>query len=100
MFRDYKKTADSQLNPSYQQLMARLEFPYLFDPKPGEEYSTKVKESQRAWIKLRDTNRAVEAFEIETGKPAYAGVINNCVAKMSQERSVYLDRIAPDIGAG
>jgi len=91
-----KKTADSQLNTSYHQLMARLESQYLVDPKLGEEYSAMVKESQRAWIKLRDTNCAVEAFEIEAGKPAYVGVVNNCIASMSQERSAYLDKIAPD----
>lgn len=68
-----KKTADNQLNTSYHQLMARLESQYLADPKLGEEYSATVKESQRAWIKLRDTNCAVEAFEIEAGKPAYVG---------------------------
>jgi uncharacterized protein YecT (DUF1311 family) len=91
-----KKTADSQLNTSYHQLMARLDSQYLVDPKLGEEYSAMVKESQRAWIKLRDTNCAVEAFEIEAGKPAYVGVVNNCIASMSQERSAYLDKIAPD----
>lgn len=91
-----KKTADNQLNTSYHQLMARLESQYLADPKLGEEYSATVKESQRAWIKLRDTNCAVEAFEIEAGKPAYVGVVNNCIASMSQERSAYLDKIAPD----
>lgn len=95
-----KKTADSQLNTSYHQLMARLESQYLADPKLGEEYSATVKESQRAWIKLRDTNCAVEAFEIEAGKPTYVGVVNNCIASMSQERSAYLDKIAPDAAGG
>lgn len=91
-----KNSADSQLNTSYHQLMARLESQYSVDPKLGVEYSTQVKESQRAWIKLRDTNCAVEAFEIEVGKPAYVAVVNNCIAKMSRERSAYLDGIAPD----
>jgi uncharacterized protein YecT (DUF1311 family) len=91
-----KNSADSQLNTSYHQLMARLESQYSVDPKLGAEYSTQVKESQRAWIKLRDTNCAVEAFEIEAGKPAYVAVVNNCIAKMSRERSAYLDGIAPD----
>lgn len=91
-----KNTADSQLNMSYHQLMARLESQYSVDPKLGAEYSAQVKESQRAWIKLRDTNCAVEAFEIEVGKPAYVAVVNNCIAKMSRERSAYLDGIAPD----
>ncbi|RON51117.1 lysozyme inhibitor LprI family protein [Pseudomonas frederiksbergensis] len=95
-----KNSADSQLNTSYHQLMARLESQYSVDAKLGAEYSAQVKESQRAWIKLRDTNCAVEAFEIDAGKPAYVAVVNNCIAKMSRERSAYLDGIAPDIAGG
>ncbi|WP_411741479.1 lysozyme inhibitor LprI family protein [Pseudomonas sp. GL-B-26] len=91
-----KNSADSQLNTSYHQLMARLESQYTVDPKLGVEYSTRVKESQRAWIKLRDTNCTVEAFEIEAAKPAHVAVVNNCIAKMSRERSAYLDGIAPE----
>lgn len=91
-----KNSADSQLNTSYHQLMARLESQYSVDPKLGVEYSTQVKESQRAWIKLRDTNCTVEAFEIEAAKPAHMAVVNNCIAKMSRERSAYLDGIAPE----
>jgi uncharacterized protein YecT (DUF1311 family) len=91
-----KNSADSQLNTSYHQLMARLESQYSVDPKLGGEYSTQVKESQRAWIKLRDTNCTVEAFEIEAAMPAHVAVVNNCIAKMSRERSAYLDGIAPE----
>jgi len=91
-----KNSADSQLNTSYHQLMARLESQYSVNPKLGAEYSTQVKESQRAWIKLRDTNCTVEAFEIDSAKPAHVALVNNCIAKMSRERSTYLDGIAPE----
>jgi uncharacterized protein YecT (DUF1311 family) len=89
------KNADSQLNTRYHELMARLETQYKRDPQLGAAYAVKVKEAQRAWVKLRDTNCAVEAFEIEADKPAYATAVNNCITRMSQERSVELDRIAP-----
>ncbi|RON92904.1 lysozyme inhibitor LprI family protein [Pseudomonas fluorescens] len=42
-----KKAADTQLNLSYKQLMARLESDYRADPALGAEYAAKVKESQR-----------------------------------------------------
>lgn len=90
-----KKAADAQLNVSYKRLMTRLESDYRTDPALGADYSAKVKESQRAWLKLRDANCPLEAFEIEVGKPAYVAVSNLCIARMSRERSAYLDKIAP-----
>ncbi|MBK5526739.1 DUF1311 domain-containing protein [Pseudomonas sp. TH06] len=90
-----KKAADAQLNVSYKQLMTRLESDYRTDPALGAEYAAKVKESQRAWLKLRDANCPLEAFEIEVGKPAYVAVSNLCIARMSRERSAYLDKIVP-----
>lgn len=89
------KEADSQLNRGYHQLMARLETQYQSQSELGAAYLVKVKEAQRAWVKLRDANCAVEAFEIENDKPAHATVVNNCITRMSQERSVELDKIAP-----
>ncbi len=95
-----KIAADSQLNTSYHQLLARLETQYRAEPDTGTAYTAKVKEAQRAWIKLRDTNCPLEAFEIKQGTSAYVTTVNNCVARMSRERSVFLDNIAPDIVSG
>lgn len=94
-----KKAADAQLNVSYKQLMSRLESDYQADPALGAEYAAKVKESQRAWLKLRDANCPLEAFEIEVGKPAYVAVSNLCIARMSRERSAYLDKIVPALAS-
>ncbi|MEG0118772.1 MAG: lysozyme inhibitor LprI family protein, partial [Pseudomonas sp.] len=94
-----KKAADAQLNVSYKQLMTRLESDYRADPALGAEYAAKVKESQRAWLKLRDANCPLEAFEIEVGKPAYVAVSNLCIARMSRERSAYLDKIVPALAS-
>ncbi|PZX01905.1 uncharacterized protein YecT (DUF1311 family) [Pseudomonas sp. 478] len=91
------KAADSRLNTRYHELMARLETQYQGDLELGAAYAAKVKESQRAWIKLRDANCAVEAFEIETSKLAHVTVVSNCIARMSQERSDYLSKIAPGV---
>ena len=89
------RAADDQLNASYKLLMARLESRYRAEPAQGDEYATKVKESQRVWLKLRDTDCPLEAFELEPGVPAHVAAINLCVTRMSRERSVYLDKIAP-----
>jgi uncharacterized protein YecT (DUF1311 family) len=95
-----KVAADSQLNTSYHQLMARLETQYRAEPDTGAAYTAKVKEAQRAWIKLRDANCPLEAFEIKPGTSAYVTTVNNCIARMSRERSVFLDNITPDIVSG
>ncbi|MGE8186991.1 lysozyme inhibitor LprI family protein [Pseudomonas sp. NPDC086278] len=95
-----KVAADSQLNMSYHQLMARLETQYLAEPDTGTAYTAKVKDAQRAWMKLRDANCPLEAFEIKPGTSAYVTTVNNCIARMSRERSVFLDGIAPDIVSG
>lgn len=94
-----KKAADAQLNVSYKQLMTRLESDYRTDPALGAEYAAKVKESQRAWLKLRDANCPLEAFEIEVGKPAFVAVSNLCITRMSRERSAYLDKIVPALAS-
>lgn len=95
-----KNAADSQLNTSYHQLMARLEAQYRAEPDTGAAYTAKVKEAQRVWIKLRDANCPLEAFEIKPGTSAYVATVNNCIARMSRERTVFLDSIAPDIVSG
>nr|WP_189684896.1 lysozyme inhibitor LprI family protein [Pseudomonas sp. SWRI99] len=94
-----KKAADAQLNLSYKQLMSRLESDYRTDPALGAEYAAKVKESQCAWLKLRDANCPLEAFEIETGMPAHVVAVNSCIARMSRERSAYLDKIVPALAS-
>ncbi|MBX8490157.1 DUF1311 domain-containing protein [Pseudomonas cichorii] len=92
-----KDSADASLNSSYKKLLARIKSQYAADVKAGDDFTGKLKDSQRAWLKLRDTNCALEAFEIEVGQPAYLTTVNNCVAKMSFERSSYLDKLLPDI---
>ncbi|MCD5990466.1 DUF1311 domain-containing protein [Pseudomonas sp. CDFA 553] len=94
-----KKAADSQLNTSYHQLMARLEVQYQADPEAGAAYALKVKETQRIWIKSRDSNCPLEAFEIEPGTSAYVTTVNNCIARMSLERAKFLDNTAPGISS-
>lgn len=91
-----KESADLKLNLAYKKLIARVKSQYDVDPALGDKFLAKLKASQLAWIKLRDTNCPLEAFEIEEGKPAYITVVNNCIARMSLERSDYLDGTMKD----
>ena len=92
-----KDSADADLNSSYKKLLDRVKTQYQADRNIGDSFIAKLKESQRAWLKLRDANCALEAFEIEVGQPAYVTTVNNCIAKMSLERTSYLDKTLPDL---
>ncbi|WP_232253749.1 lysozyme inhibitor LprI family protein [Pseudomonas glycinae] len=91
-----RKEADSQLNASYKKLLARFESQQRTDPEQGKALVAMARESQRAWIKLRNTTCPLEATEIEPGMAAHVTTINNCMARMSLERAAYLDTIVTD----
>jgi uncharacterized protein YecT (DUF1311 family) len=95
-----KVAADKQLNTSYQELMVRLEGGYQTDPVLAASQKATVQEAQRAWIKLRDTDCQVDALETEPDSSAHVAAVNNCIASMSRDRSVFLDNIASDTGSG
>lgn len=95
-----KAAADAQLNTSYQELLVRLEGGYQTDPVLAASQKATVQEAQRAWIKLRDTDCQIDALETEPGSSAHVAAVNNCIASMSRERSVFLDNIASDSGSG
>ncbi|MFJ7796788.1 lysozyme inhibitor LprI family protein [Pseudomonas sp. NPDC096950] len=91
-----RKAADVKLNTSYRKLMARFESQQRVNPEQGKVFMGMARDSQRAWIKLRDTNCPLEATDIEPGVAASIAVINTCIARMSLERAAYLDGIVPD----
>ena len=91
-----RKEADTQLNASYKKLLGRFEAQQRLDPEQGKALVAMARESQRAWIKLRDTTCPLEATEIEPGVAAHVTTINNCIARLSLERAAYLDTIVAD----
>jgi uncharacterized protein YecT (DUF1311 family) len=91
-----RKDADAKLNASYKKLMARFEPQQKRDTEQGKAFMAIARDSQRAWIKLRDTTCPLEAMDIEPGTAAHATTINNCITRMSLERAVYLDGIVTD----
>ncbi|MBU3057794.1 lysozyme inhibitor LprI family protein [Pseudomonas indica] len=92
-----KKIADNRLNTSYQEALRRIKNQYKNSADLASEYLSLLKESQRAWLKVRDKNCELEAFEMERGTEAHITTTNNCIARMSKSRANYLDKISPDI---
>lgn len=91
-----REKADAKLNASYKKLMARFESQQKRDPEQGKAFMAIARESQRAWIKLRDTTCPLEATDIDPDAVMHSTSINSCVARMSLERAVYLDGIVAD----
>lgn len=91
-----RKDADAKLNSSYKKLLARLESHWVSEPEEGKAFMVIARDSQRAWIKLRDSTCPLETTATQFGSAAHTMVINKCVTRMSLERAVYLDAIAAD----
>lgn len=91
-----RKAADVQLNVSYKKLMARFESQQRVNPEQGKIFMAMARDSQRAWLKLRDTNCPLEVTDIEPEAEASFTTINFCIARMSTERAAYLDGIVRD----
>jgi uncharacterized protein YecT (DUF1311 family) len=92
-----KERADKGLNYQYRSLLKRVGGQYKSNKTLSDEYIQKIKESQRLWIKLRDADCVLETFQIEIGTQVYETTLNNCIAHKSDERSKYLEHIAPDL---
>jgi uncharacterized protein YecT (DUF1311 family) len=93
------KDADRILNESYEAVIDRAGARYIFQYQSQHEvhkaFLGRLKSSQRAWTKLRDTNCMLEGFEKEWDKNAYSADVDRCIAKMSLERAAYLNGILP-----
>ena len=90
------KAADAKLNASYKKLMARFASERAEDPAEAEAFMAIAKDSQRAWLKLRDTTCLLEATEVQPGSQAQSLMVSLCKARISLERAGYLDAIASD----
>lgn len=95
---EYKKyQSDKRLNVSYKTALDRIRHQYEKTPSLADQYISLLRRAQREWIKLRDADCKLEAFEIEETAVAYQVTIDNCTSRMSDDRASYLKRIAPDI---
>lgn len=95
---EYKKYhSDKTLNLSYKATLERIKHNYEKTPTLADQYISLLRMAQREWIKLRDADCKLEAFEIEESAEAHQVTINNCISRMSDDRTRYLNSIAPDI---
>ncbi|MHC8317366.1 lysozyme inhibitor LprI family protein [Pseudomonas sp. LB3P31] len=91
-----RTTAEDLLKENYQTLAERMQTLYGKNPAQLADITAKIKAAQQQWLKTRDADCAVEAFPATTGSKAFTIAQNDCVARMSDERSEFLESIGQE----
>jgi uncharacterized protein YecT (DUF1311 family) len=91
-----RTTAEDLLKDNYQSLNERMQTAYGKNPAQLSDITAKLKAAQQQWLKTRDADCAVEAFPATSGSKAFTIAQNDCVARMSDERSEFLESIGQE----
>jgi uncharacterized protein YecT (DUF1311 family) len=91
-----KTTAEDLLSENLKSLNERMQSLYGKNPSQLADISARIKTAQAQWLKTRDADCAVEAFPAATGSKAFTMAQNDCIARMSDERSEFLESIGQE----
>ncbi|KAB0497503.1 lysozyme inhibitor LprI family protein [Pseudomonas vancouverensis] len=91
-----RTTAEDLLKDNYNGLNERMQSQYGKNPSQLADITTKLKAAQQQWLKTRDADCAVEAFPATAGSKAFTIAQNDCIARMSDERSEFLESIGQE----
>ena len=93
----YSRTAaEDLLKDNYQTLAERMQILYGKNPTQLADITAKIKAAQQQWLKTRDADCAVEAFPATSGSKAFTIAQNDCIARMGDERSEFLESIGQE----
>lgn len=91
-----KSTAEDLLNENTKSLNERMQSLYGKNPAQLADITAKIKAAQLQWQKTRDADCAIEAFPATAGNKAFTIAQNDCVARMSDDRSEFLESIGQE----
>nr|WP_315446163.1 lysozyme inhibitor LprI family protein [uncultured Pseudomonas sp.] len=91
-----RTTAEDLLKDNYASLAERMQATYGKNAAQLADITAKLKTAQQQWLKTRDADCAVEAFPATAGSKAFTIAQNDCVARMSDERSEFLESIGQE----
>lgn len=91
-----RDTAEQLLAENFENLLQRVQTQFGANKAQFDYFTGKLKAAQLAWQKLRDADCAVEVFPAAAGSKAFTIAENDCLARMSDERSEYLESIAQE----
>ncbi len=86
--------ADKLLNQSYAELHKNIAERLIDNPVLISVLQEQIKKSQRAWIKLRDENCAIETFIFLPGEQIFNAVKNACLTRETIDRTLYLNNLS------
>ncbi|MCG7783425.1 lysozyme inhibitor LprI family protein [Lelliottia amnigena] len=92
-----KDSSDKYLNEQYSMLLSKVNSAYVNDEDLKQEFVSKIKTSQKDWIKFRDSNCKLYSFQMDDKSSVYQTTINECVAKMSETRGKELAELSGNI---
>ncbi|WP_110951937.1 lysozyme inhibitor LprI family protein [Pseudomonas bohemica] len=88
-----RDTAVKLLDENFENLLERVNTQYGANKTEANDFIGKLKAAEDAWKKLRDADCEVEVFPAKKGTKEFNIGQNDCTARMSDERSEYLDSI-------
>jgi len=91
-----KNTAEQLLEENFKGLLQRAQTQLGANKTQLDDFTSKIKAAELAWQKLRDADCAVEVFPAVAGSKDFIISQNDCLARMSDERSEYLETIAQE----
>ncbi|MBB4866941.1 uncharacterized protein YecT (DUF1311 family) [Pseudomonas nitritireducens] len=86
-FKARREDADNHLNQSYRKMLQRIEQAYSSSPDKALSLKSQLKSAQLQWIRFRDADCELAAFEAEAGSQAHDGNINQCITAATRLRS-------------
>ncbi|MEH4661121.1 lysozyme inhibitor LprI family protein [Phytobacter diazotrophicus] len=81
-----KDAAEQALNKAWSEARRRITTTYKAHDKEQKEYQQNLLDSQRGWLKYRDSQCKMQAFLAEEGTTAYDTLTNNCISDIDKQR--------------
>jgi len=91
-----RNVAEKQLNSAYADAKKRIDEVFSQDADIKKQYLAVFLDSQRSWLKYRDTQCQLVAHVADKNSNPYQVFTNDCIAKLDEERTKQLKEIPYD----
>lgn len=88
-----KKESELNLNKEYKAAKTRIEQIYKGHDQESSQYRSAFLDTQRNWLKYRDSQCGLEAYAAEQGSDAYVSAMNFCIDRLDKERTTILKQL-------
>ena len=91
-----RNAAEQLLTENYESLQARMDALYGNNPTQLNNITSKIKAAQALWLHQRDADCAIAVFPATAGTEAFNIAQNDCIARITDDRSEFLETIGQD----